>query len=175
MGPRTGLPRRAVLAWPIALVLPGCGFRPVYATSGSGESPAQAGLGAVAVGLIPNRSGQLLRQALQARLNRESGLPKKFDLAVGYTISGESISIQQDTTSTRVRLIGRAAWSLTTRDATRATVTSGNARSVDGLNTFDQQYFAQDLETETVHRRLAEALADQITLQLASYFAGHPV
>ena len=90
-------------------------------------------------------------------------------------ISGEAISIQQDTTSTRVRLIGRAAWTLIRRDATRATVTSGNARSVDGLNTFDQQYFAQDLETETVHRRLAEALADQITLQLASYFVGHPV
>jgi LPS-assembly lipoprotein len=159
----------------MALVLPGCGFHPVYATSDSGDSQAQVGLGAVAVGLIPNRSGQLLRQALQARLDRESGLPKKYDLSIGFSISGESISIQQDTTATRVRVIGRAAWTLTTRDATRATVTSGNARSVDGLNTFDQQYFAQDLETETVQRRIAEALADQITLQLAAYFVRHPV
>ena len=55
-----------------------------------------------------------------------------------------------------------------------ATVTTGRARAVDGLNTFDQQYFAQDLETETVQRRIAEAVADQITAQLATYFDKHP-
>jgi LPS-assembly lipoprotein len=169
------LSRRALLVGPIVLALPGCGFRPVYATSDSGDSPAEIGLSTVAVGLIPNRTGQLLRQALQARLERESGKPKKFDLQVGYGIGGEAISIQQDTTATRIRIIGQANWTLMTRDVARSTVTSGTARAVDGLNTFDQQYFAQDLETETVQRRVAEALADRITLQLASYFAKHPV
>ena len=55
------------------------------------------------------------------------------------------------------------------------TVTTGRARAVDGLNTFDQQYFAQDLETETVLHRVAEELANQITMQLATYFDKHPV
>jgi hypothetical protein len=41
---------------------------------------------------------------------------------------------------------------------------------VDGLNIFDAQYFAGDLENEAVTRRLADALADQITIQLAAYF-----
>jgi LPS-assembly lipoprotein len=167
--------RRALLVWPAVLALPGCGFRAVYATSDAGDSPAEKGLGAIAVALIPNRSGQLLRQALQARLERESGLPKKFDLAVAYGIAGEGISIQQDTTTTRMRYIGTAQWTLFARDPARSTVTSGTARSVDGLNTFDQQYFAQDLETETLQRRLAEALAQSITLQLASYFSKFPV
>jgi LPS-assembly lipoprotein len=54
-------------------------------------------------------------------------------------------------------------------------VTSGFARSVDGLNTFDQQYFAQDLEFETVQGRIAEALAERITAQLATWFLKHPV
>ena len=41
---------------------------------------------------------------------------------------------------------------------------------MDALNIFDTQYFAADLENEAVQRRLAEALADQITMQLAAYF-----
>jgi LPS-assembly lipoprotein len=41
---------------------------------------------------------------------------------------------------------------------------------VDGLNVIDTQYFAMDLENEVVTRRLANALADQITIQLAAYF-----
>ena len=34
---------------------------------------------------------------------------------------------------------------------------------MDGFNIIDEQYFAADLENEAVQRRLAEALADQIT------------
>jgi LPS-assembly lipoprotein len=84
------------------------------------------------------------------------------------------LGLQSDTTTTRVRFLGHASWTLATRDAARATVTTGSARAVDGLNTFDQQYFAGDIETETIERRLAEALAEQITTQLAAYFDKHP-
>ncbi len=38
------------------------------------------------------------------------------------------------------------------------------------LNLLDSQYFMADLETEAVTRRLADALADQIVIQLAAYF-----
>jgi hypothetical protein len=41
---------------------------------------------------------------------------------------------------------------------------------VDAYNIFDTQYFAADLENDAVQRRLATALAEQITLQLATYF-----
>ena len=37
-------------------------------------------------------------------------------------------------------------------------------------NNLDTQIFASDLENEAVQKRLADALADQITLQLASFF-----
>ena len=33
------------------------------------------------------------------------------------------------------------------------------------------EYFAADLESEQVQRRLAEMIADRITTQLSSYFA----
>jgi hypothetical protein len=40
----------------------------------------------------------------------------------------------------------------------------------DGYNVIDQQYFALDMEQEATYRRVMEALADQITQQLAIYF-----
>jgi LPS-assembly lipoprotein len=52
-------------------------------------------------------------------------------------------------------------------------LTSGTARAVDGYNVIDQQYFASDLESEAVQRRMVEAIAEQITLQVAMYFRQH--
>jgi LPS-assembly lipoprotein len=59
---------------------------------------------------------------------------------------------------------------LTAQDPGRTKLSSGYAKAVDALNVFDGQYFAADLETEAVEKRMAEALADQITVQLAAYF-----
>jgi LPS-assembly lipoprotein len=173
---RRALGRRGLLGWPLLLALPGCGFHPLYASSESGPGAARSGLELIAVGIIPDRTGQLLRQALQARFDHgDAPDAKRFDLAISFTIAAEGIAITRDSTLTRVRFTGQAKWTLTTRDAARATVTTGSARSVDGLNTFDEQYFAQDLQTETVQRRIAEACADQITAQLATFFEKHPV
>ena len=60
-------------------------------------------------------------------------------------------------------MIGSATWTLVAQDPGRTRLTSGSAKAVDAINIFDAQYFAADLENEAVQRRLAEALADQIT------------
>jgi LPS-assembly lipoprotein len=169
------LGRRGLLGWPLLLALPGCGFHPIYASNGSQTGPARAGLGLISVANIPDRLGQLFRQALQARFDHgDAPAAKRFDLSVDFLLSSEAVGIQQDTTATRIRFMGQANWKLITRDAARATVTSGGAHAVNGLNTFDQQYFAQDTETETVEIRMIEELADDITIQLATYFDKHP-
>jgi LPS-assembly lipoprotein len=132
---------------------------------------AQRELAAINVNLIPDRPGQLLRQALQDRLELgAAGVARRYDLSVGFQISGEGIAIQPDNTTTRLRTIGNATWTLVAQDTGRTRLTSGSARSVDGLNNIGVQYFGADLEYEAVQRRLAEALADQITVQLAAYF-----
>ena len=138
--------------------------------------PAQAGLADTSIALIPERSGQLLRQALQARFDRGSGgAGQRYELAVSaFAISGEPIAIQRDNTTSQVRLVGVASWSLVSLGTQRRTLTSGRARQVDGYNVIDQQYFASDLESEAVQRRMAEAIAEQITLQVATYFRRHP-
>jgi LPS-assembly lipoprotein len=150
----------------------GCGFHPLYESAADGSAgPAQAGLAQVAVGLIPERAGQLLRQALQARFERGgSGIAARYDLAIYYAISGEALAIQQDSSVSRIRLVGSATWYLTAQDPQRRTLTSGVARAIDAYNVINSQLFAADLDNEAVQRRLANALADQMTLQLASWF-----
>lgn len=168
---RSNLVRRHLLL-AMAACVSGCGFRPVYAVRGGRSSPAQHELGLVDVAVLPDRPGQLLRQALQQRLtNTNEALAKQYELSVSFGISSDSIGIQQDSTVTRVRQIGTAAWSLKMLDPASTLVTSGTARALDGLNILDQQYFEADLASEATQRRIAEAVANQITLQLASYFS----
>ena len=158
------------------LLLARCGWQPVYATRSDGMAgPAEQGLANTAVGLMPERSGQLLRQALQTRFDRAgSGAAKLYDLAAQFSVAGEAINIDQNTSiPSRLRLVGTATWSLVSRDAQRKTLASGVARAMDGLNFYDQQFFAADMQSEAVQRRMAGAVADQSTLQLAAWFNRH--
>ena len=152
-------------------LLSACGLHPVYAPAGPNGDSASAELAAIDIGLIPERNGQLLRLALQERFER-AGLPAahRFELAVTYNVSAEGIGIRQDYAQTRLRYVGRANFTLTTDVPSHRTLTSGIARVVDGMNEFDSQYFAADQEAEAVQRRMALAMADQITLQLALFF-----
>lgn len=166
------LPRRRLLLLGVAGTVAGCGFQPVYMPTASGRpGPAERNLAAIKVNLIPERPGQLLRQALQERLGSDSGdVPVRYSLAVNFSISGEGIGIEPDNAATRLRLIGTAHWTLTAQAPPQAQITSGSARVMDGFNVLDQQYFAADLDNEAVQRRMASALADQIALQLAVFF-----
>ncbi len=152
-------------------LLGGCGFQPVYMRTASGKlGPAQRELAAVYVANIPERPGQLLRQALQERMGDDAGDALAYDLNVTFSISGEGIAIQNDTIATRIRFVGYADWVLVGRDPNRTVLTSGNARAFDALNVFDSQYFAADVQTEAEQRRIAENIATQIATRLGVYF-----
>lgn len=163
--------RRRLLLTAALLPLAGCGFQPVYMPTASGKpGPAARELAAINVPIIPDRSGQLLRQALQERFANDSGALRQYDLLVAFTISSDAIAVRTDNLATRARLIGTATFVLTAQDPAHTRLTSGSARSVDAYNALDQQYFAADLSAEALTKRIAEALADQITIQLAAYF-----
>ena len=155
-----------------ALLLGGCGFRPVYGRAAGGVTgSAQSGLAAIEIANIPDRNGQVLREALEARFEREGpGVAHHYDLLVAYNIGEEGIAIEPDSSVTRNRYIGRASWSLVAKDPPRATLTSGSARSIDGVDVVNEQFFAADLNGDNAQWRISHAIADQITLQLAAYF-----
>lgn len=165
------LGRRAVLLSGGA-ALAGCGFRPLYAPAASGMAgPAAAELAAIYVPVFAERSGQLLRQALQQRFEGSgTGTAKKYELTAFISISAEGIAIQRDSSSSRVRLTAVAPWTLKALSLEHPVLAQGNSRVLDGYNIITQQFFAAQLENETATRRIASALADQITLQVGSYF-----
>ena len=154
----------------LALLVAGCGFQPLYSL----QHNQTANLAAVYVSIIPNRSGQLLRQALQSRLEGSaSGVAKRYTLDVGYAESVQGIGVQSDNSTTRNRDIGNAVWSLHSADSAGVQIAGGTVRTLDGYNIVDEQFFYADLSEEAAERRLAEALADQIVQGLAVYFGTH--
>ncbi len=171
---RRSFTRGGLGALTVAL-LGGCGWSPVYRAAGPASPDVAAALAAVNVRLIPERSGQLLRNALQERLERGYGAAApRYDLAASFALAEEGVAIAQDSTSTRIRITGTAVFTLQSHDVGQSTLLSGTARSLDGLNAIGQEFFSQDLEREAITRRIAEALADQIALQLAAYFHRTP-
>jgi LPS-assembly lipoprotein len=163
--------RRGLCFGSLAL-LGGCGFQPVYMPTASGKpGVAQRGLASVYVGIIPERPGQLLRQALQEHLGDDAGRPTVYDLSVTFAILGEGIAINQNDIATRVRLTGNATWTLRRKnDLKRIALAAGTARTIDGVNIFGAQYFAADLEIEARQKSIAENIASQISTQLAVWF-----
>ncbi len=171
MASRHGLSRRSLALGPLML-LGGCGFRPLYAPAASGAAgPASAELAAIYVPVMQERAGQLLRQALQQRLEGSgAGTAKKYELIAYISVGSEGIGIQPDNAASRVRLTGAAPWTLRALSPERPVVVQGNSRVLDGFNIANQQYFAAELDNEAAVRRIASALADQIVVQVAAHF-----
>lgn len=166
------LPRRGVFILGATAALTACGFQPVYMPTASGRpGPARRELAAIHVNLLGERPGMLLRQALQDRFEGAGdSTPQRYDLTINYWISGEAIGVQPDSTVTRARVTGTANWVLTAQDPAHTRLINGSARAVDAMNQLDSQIFAIDMENQTIYKRLAESIADQISLQLAAYF-----
>lgn len=157
--------------------LGGCSPHPLYAPNAFGNGTpqtrsVQAQLREVQVALLPDRTGQLLRQALQSRLEfGEQPDYTRYNLAVSFNIAQVGLGIQNDSTITYIRFIATAPWSLIDQDSPdHRILVSNTAQAADSLNTFDNAPFGQELETGTVDARLANAIADQIVMRLAHYF-----
>ncbi len=154
----------------LALTTAGCGFHPLNTPRADAQLPD------IFVNTIPaGRDGQVLRQALQQRLaGSDENSPEGYTLQVGYGLSPEAIGIHGDNTSGRTRVIGRVDWTLLSVSPAPKILATGSARSVDGYNVIEAQYFAQTLAGETTSGRLANNLADAVQEQLVAWFAAHP-
>ena len=155
----------------LVMAVGGCGFHPLYAPNGT----TAAGLKDIFVDVIPNRNGQLLREALERRLEGSgSDGSKQYILSVGLNFAGTSIGIQGDNSSDRTRFLGTAAFTLKEPGFLGKKIVSGTVPALDGVNVIDEQFFYSDLSTDAVERRMAENLADRIVQALAIYFRAHP-
>ncbi len=143
----------------------GCGWRPVHSPPGSAVAVA---LQSVDIAIIPERQGQLLRQALQARLSGDGAdIAPVYVLQTNYVVQSEGLAITGDSSVTRIRLVATSNFVLRPLAEMSRTCTSGATRQVDGYDVENQQFFAADLEAETAQRRLADATANDIATRLA--------
>ena len=155
------------------LALAACGFTPLYGQSG--DSTVAQKLGTVSVANIPERTGQMLRLALQTDLYT-AGPPtsEAYTLTVTYNIGQSATGIEQDSASTRTRFNASAVYTLAPIGDPAHPVLGGQVTTQDALNVIDQQYFASTLETSTVEQQVTNQLAAAITSRLAAYFKTHP-
>lgn len=161
----------ALLGFAAMTCLTGCGFHPLYAPGGEQD----ADMSAIFVDVIPDRQGQLLRQSLQEHLEgTDDAVAKRFILSIAYAEHVEGIGIQSDNSSTRTRVTGDVTWSLKPIGIHSSQITGGKVRALDGYDISNEQFFYSDLSLEALNRRMANALADQITQAIAVYFRKHP-
>jgi LPS-assembly lipoprotein len=152
------------LALALALLLSGCGLRPLYGGGGSG--PVAQALQAVAVAPIEGRAGWLVRTALEDRLGRPAARPRyRLEVELDDDITG--FGVRSDDAVTRERRTLRARYRLV--ETGRGTVVlDATAGSDAGIDVVGSEYATVAAE-QTALERLSKELADQIVARLALF------
>ncbi|WP_408736614.1 hypothetical protein [Acetobacter sicerae] len=154
----------------LPLLLSGCGFHALYEDTKQHPGVSEK-MKRVYIASIPDRFGQMTRLALQqefAGAGPED--PDGYTLQVNPSMELESIDVHEDNTSGRMRAVGRAHWSLYTVEQSPRLLAQGETTTMDGINNTFEQYFAQNLNMETLQARIAKTLAESVTQQVAIWF-----
>jgi len=152
-------------------LLAGCGFRPLYGTTGEhANSRVVASLAQVRVLAIPDRLGQKLRNFLIDKLN-PAGQPTRprYALSVKTNVSRTDLGIQRDETATRAKLVLSTVYTL--RDTRADTVLlEGTAQSTNSFNIVTSDFATLSAETDALDRAARE-ISDDIKTRLGIYFS----
>lgn len=146
-------------------LLSGCALRPVYGGGGSGV--AATTLSSISVDPIPDRSGNLVRDALRLRLGPTPASPK-YRLAVELDDKIEGFGIRGDASITRERRTLRARWRLISADGATTYIDS-NAGSDEGIDVVRSSNYAVVAAENSALERLATRIAEQISARIAIY------
>lgn len=156
---------RRALPLMAALLLTGCGLRPLYGGGNSGVV-AQS-LHSVQVAPIAGRAGWLVRTALQDRLQAPEGGGARYRLEVTLDDDIIGFGIRRDDTVTRERRSLRARYRLVEADK-GTVVLDATAGSDAGIDVVGSEYATVAAE-QTALERLAREVADQIVTRVALY------
>ena len=149
------------------LVLSGCGFRPLYAEHFRGGGIA-AELAQVAVGRIPERSGQLLRRFLAEGLAPDGPREPAHDLLIRLTETFAGTAVSKDATATRTNISFTASFRLVDRTDNELRL-EGRERAVASYDSVASEY-ATEVARRDARRRSIEILSTRIIRRLALHF-----
>jgi LPS-assembly lipoprotein len=150
-----------------ALGLAGCGFQPLYGEGPAG--PADERFAEIRVGVIPERSGQILRNFLIQRLN-PGGRPADpaYTLAVSLRERQQQLAITQEDVAERANLLVTARYALRDLDSNQV-VFEGRQTTITSFNILRDEVATLSAEQDARQRAL-RALSDDIRLRLGLYF-----
>ena len=170
MASRSRLPDGRALAGAMVLAvgLAGCGFQPLYGDTPSG-SFARAAVQEVAVSEIgSDRTGQILRNALIARLGTGGAPAYRLDVSVSELIA--DLLVQADAQVLRRDYELTASYVLVDL-ADGAAIHSGTVARRAGVNRVDSEY-ANVIAERDAAARAAESVADVIARRIGIVMAG---
>ena len=160
---------RAAALGAALVLLAGCGFRPLYGQRSDGGSTF-AELEAIAIGPIPGRVGQILRNHLLDRLTPLGQQRQaRYRLEVRLSKFKEGLAIKKDEAITRANLKLTADFVL--HDPRSGDpMYQGRSRSTASFNLVRSD-FANLVAEQDAERRAAREISDQIMTQLAVFFS----
>jgi LPS-assembly lipoprotein len=150
----------------LALMLAGCGYRPLYGERGPDNASVVDELALVRIESIPDRIGQQMYNMLRERLNPygKPGDPK-YVLSVTLRETRERLFLEKDETATRANLTLRANFVLR-RVSDGEIVAEGLSRAVSSYDILSSQ-FASVVSEEDARVRGARTVSDDIRTRLA--------
>ncbi|WP_171101357.1 LPS assembly lipoprotein LptE [Ruegeria sp. HKCCD7255] len=150
--------RRSLLLMPLALAA--CGFEPVYAPGGAGDTLN----GRVKVSAPNSVESFLLVQSLERRLGRSATSTSDFALAVNVTTNTRAASITTSNETDRLNIDGRANFTLTSSD-TGQVLASGQVSDFVSYSAAGSTVSAL-ADERAARERLMVILSDQIVNRL---------
>jgi LPS-assembly lipoprotein len=146
----------ALLVACLCALLSGCGFAPVYGTSGSSVGP-------VSIVQIDGRAGYFLRQELDryAALERGNSAPRNLTVKLTQTFASAALSV--DGLSGRTLLTLTADYSIESLSGGRPQ--TGSVTTTVGYESLDQAYGDVALQADA-EERAAKQIADQLWADL---------
>jgi len=163
---------RGLICFAVVLLLPACGFRPLYGTSGTDSASVSAKLAGVAIPEQSTRAGQLIRNAMLSAIS-PAGTYAPTTYRFDMTPKGsEQNSVEaQNTDVLRVSYRLNVSFDLVSMSSGKS-VYSGKTFSYVSYDRTGTPFANQQARINAEERAAQEVALDMRT-RLAAYFANH--
>jgi LPS-assembly lipoprotein len=153
----------------LPLLLSGCGFEPLYAKKTNANDPSKLFAG-VTVDPIRDRTGEMLKNALEDKLNPHGVIPPSpaYRLQVSYRSSIASIGVSRDATVSRYNVYLNSRYVLY-RNVDGKAITSGEVNYVGSYNNLINEYFSTYISEQDAYKNGVEELSEQYRQRLSAY------
>ena len=160
----------AIACLAAALLLSGCGYRPLYGSSAD-SAGVSATLASVSIPAATDRVGQLIRNDLISSMRSGSG-EDRYSLQLSPAVRKTGIIEQKKSQQERQAINLSVSYDLIDR-ATGTSLHKGRTFSQASYDIVGQPFADQQAETNAVERAAHEVSAD-IRTRLAAYFSSNP-